>query len=93
MLHCLSFCPVDSESIFYIPNSFENQDPYVRAKNWTIFKLYQEAKTLIFQMSHLTLTTYKFPVVFHPNNITQAHKCIVNNGTHVKWLSKSNPNL
>ena len=41
MPQCLHFYTVDDEFRIFIPNSFENGDPYVRAKYRTISERYQ----------------------------------------------------
>ena len=41
MLQCLTYCTVDVEFRIFIPNSFENLDPYVHAKYRTISERYQ----------------------------------------------------
>ena len=73
MLQCLLYCSVVGEFKIFILNSFENWDPYVRAKYKTISERHQGAEKLFFQISNLTSTTCKFKVVFHHNNNTQAH--------------------
>ena len=42
------------------------------------------------RISHLTSSSKKFPLVLHDDNISQAHKRIVNNGTQVQWISQAN---
>ena len=86
MLKCLTYSEFDVELRIFIPNSFETWDPYVHAKYRTLSERYQGAEKEIFQISNLTSTTGKIPVVFHRTYITQAHKCIVNNGTDVVWI-------
>ena len=42
----------------------------------------RELVNKFFQISNSTSTTGKIPTFFYHTNSTQAHKCIVNNGTH-----------
>ena len=45
MLQCLLFFKVHVEFRIFIPNSFENGDPWVRAEHKNISKQYQAAET------------------------------------------------
>ena len=44
MPQCLLYCTVDVELRIFIPNSFENGDPYVCAKYRTFYERYQGAE-------------------------------------------------
>ena len=64
-----------------------NWDWYAHAMYRSIFQWYQGAEKQILKISNSTSTTGKLPVVFHHTNSMQAHKCIVNDRTHVVWIN------